>query len=115
MVPTTQPEDIASYAWRVASTWKIGRRDVGDGVLLIVAKDDRRMRIEVAKKLEGALPDLAVARVIDTAMKPKFVPTTTRAACSRRSTKSPPESTAKPCPAWCRKGAPPLTRAALTG
>ena len=72
MVPTTQPEDIASYAWRVASTWKIGRRDVGDGVLLIVAKDDRRMRIEVAKKLEGALPDLAVARVIDTAMKPKF-------------------------------------------
>ncbi|MDO4796278.1 MAG: TPM domain-containing protein, partial [Brachymonas sp.] len=48
MVPSTQPEDIASYAHRVASNWKIGRRDVGDGVLLIVAKDDRRMRIEVA-------------------------------------------------------------------
>ena len=72
MVPTTQPEDIASYAYRVASTWKIGRRDVGDGVLVIVAKDDRRMRIEVAKKLEGALPDLAAARIIDTAMKPRF-------------------------------------------
>lgn len=72
MVSTTQPEDIASYAWRVASTWKIGRRDVGDGVLVVVAKDDRRMRIEVAKKLEGALPDLAVARILDQAMKPQF-------------------------------------------
>lgn len=72
MVPTTQPEDIASYAHRVASNWKIGRRDVGDGVLLIVAKDDRRMRIEVAKKLEGALPDLAVARILDQTMKPQF-------------------------------------------
>lgn len=72
MVPTTQPEDIASYAHRVASSWKIGRRDVGDGVLLIVAKDDRRMRIEVAKKLEGALPDLAVARILDQTMKPQF-------------------------------------------
>lgn len=72
MVPSTQPEDIASYAHRVASAWKIGRRDVGDGVLLIVAKDDRRMRIEVAKKLEGALPDLAAARILDQAMKPQF-------------------------------------------
>lgn len=72
MVPSTQPEDIASYAHRVASTWKIGRRDVGDGVLLIVAKDDRRMRIEVAKKLEGALPDLAAARILDQTMKPQF-------------------------------------------
>lgn len=52
MVPTTQPEDIAAYAHRVASDWKIGRRDVGDdGMLLIVAKDDRRMRIEVARAL----------------------------------------------------------------
>jgi uncharacterized protein len=72
MVPTTQPEDIASYAYRVASTWKIGRRDVGDGVLLIVAKDDRRMRIEVAKRLEGILPDLAAARIIDQTMRPQF-------------------------------------------
>ena len=72
MVPTTQPEDIAAYAHRVASTWKIGRRDVGDGVLLVVAKNDRRMRIEVARALEGALPDLAVARILDHTMKPQF-------------------------------------------
>ncbi|RYF71183.1 MAG: YgcG family protein, partial [Comamonadaceae bacterium] len=72
MVPTTAPEDIASYAFRVASTWKIGRRDVGDGVLVIVAKDDRKMRIEVAKALEGAVPDLAAARIIDNEMKPRF-------------------------------------------
>ena len=72
MVPTTQPEDIAAYAHRVASDWKIGRRDVGDGVLLIVAKDDRRMRIEVARALEGALPDLAVARILDHTMQPQF-------------------------------------------
>lgn len=72
MVPTTQPEDIASYANRVANDWKIGRREVGDGILLIVAKDDRKMRIEVAKTLEGAVPDLAAARIIDEQMKPRF-------------------------------------------
>jgi len=43
-VPNTAPEDIAAFAYRVASTWKIGRRDVGDGVLIIVSKDDRRVR-----------------------------------------------------------------------
>ena len=72
MVPTTAPEDIAAYANRVANAWKIGRREVGDGVLVIVAKDDRRMRIEVAKTLEGAVPDLAAARIIDQQMKPAF-------------------------------------------
>lgn len=72
MVPTTAPEDIASYANRVANTWKIGRRDVGDGVLLIVAKDDRQLRIEVAKTLEGAIPDLAAKRIIDGAITPGF-------------------------------------------
>lgn len=72
MVPTTQPEDIESYANRVANEWKIGRKAVGDGVLVIVAKDDRRMRIEVAKTLEGAVPDLAAARIIDDVMKPRF-------------------------------------------
>ena len=72
MVPTTAPEDIASYAFRVASNWKIGRRDVGDGLLVVVAKDDRRMRIEVARKLEGAMPDLAATRIIDQAMAPRF-------------------------------------------
>lgn len=72
MVASTQPEDIASYANRVANAWKIGRKSVGDGVLLIVAKDDRRVRIEVAKTLEGALPDLAVKQVIDEAITPNF-------------------------------------------
>ena len=72
MVPTTAPEDIAAYAQRVADTWKIGRRQVGDGVLLVVAKDDRRMRVEVAKALEGALPDLAVKAILDGAMTPAF-------------------------------------------
>lgn len=72
MVATTSPEDIAAYAWRVADSWKIGRRDVGDGLLVLVAKDDRRMRIEVARRLEGAIPDLMAARIIDQAMKPRF-------------------------------------------
>ncbi len=72
MVPTTAPEDIASYANRVANEWKIGRTEVGDGVLLVVAKADRKMRIEVAKSLEGAIPDLAASRIIDHAMMPKF-------------------------------------------
>ena len=72
LVPTTAPEDIAAYAFRVASSWKIGRRDIGDGLLLVVAKNDRRMRIEVARKLEGAIPDLAAARIIDQAMAPRF-------------------------------------------
>ena len=72
LVPSTQPEDIASYANRVANDWKIGRKAVGDGVLVIVAKNDRQMRIEVAKTLEGAVPDLAAARIIDAAMAPRF-------------------------------------------
>jgi uncharacterized protein len=72
MVPTTQPEDIASYANRVGNAWKIGRKEVGDGILVIVAKNDRKMRIEVAKALEGAVPDLAAAHIIDDAMKPRF-------------------------------------------
>lgn len=72
LVGATAPEDIAAFANRVGNTWKIGRRNVGDGVLLIVAKDERRMRIEVAKALEGAIPDIAAARIIDGAMKPRF-------------------------------------------
>jgi uncharacterized protein len=72
MVPTTQPEDIAAYAHRVADSWKIGRRDVGDGLLIVVAKNDRRVRIEVAKALEGAVPDLAARLIIDRAIGPAF-------------------------------------------
>lgn len=72
MLPTTAPQDIASYAHRVGDTWKLGRKGVGDGLLLLVAKDDRRMRIEVAKTLEGAVPDLAAKHIIDEAMTPFF-------------------------------------------
>jgi uncharacterized protein len=72
MVPSTAPEDIASYASRVANEWKIGRKNVGDGVLVIVAKSDRKLRIEVAKTLEGAIPDLMAKRIIDEAMVPKL-------------------------------------------
>lgn len=72
LVATTQPEDIASYANRVANTWKIGRKGIGDGLLLIVAKSDRKLRIEVAKSLEGAIPDLAAKQIIDTALTPAF-------------------------------------------
>jgi uncharacterized protein len=72
MVATTRPEDIASYANRVGNEWKIGRKGVGDGVLLVVAKDDRAVRIEVAKTLEGAIPDLAAKHIIDEAITPSF-------------------------------------------
>lgn len=72
LVPTTQPEDIAAYAFRVADTWKIGRRDVGDGLLIVVAKEDRKVRIEVARALEGAVPDLAAWRIIDGVITPAF-------------------------------------------
>ncbi len=72
LVAATAPEDIASYANRVANSWKIGRREVGDGVLLIVAKNEHKVRIEVAKTLEGAIPDLAAKRIIDEAITPRF-------------------------------------------
>ncbi len=72
LVASTQPEDITSYANRVANAWKVGRREVGDGVLLVVARDDRRVRIEVAKTLEGAIPDLAAKQIIDEALTPAF-------------------------------------------
>jgi uncharacterized protein len=72
MVPTTQPEDIASYANRVGNTWKVGRKGVGDGLLLLVAKNDHKVRIEVAKSLEGAIPDLAASQIIDEAITPHF-------------------------------------------
>lgn len=72
LVKRTAPEDIAAYAWRVADAWKIGRRDVGDGVVIVVARDDRRVRIEVAKALEGAIPDLAARQIIDQVIRPAF-------------------------------------------
>jgi uncharacterized protein len=72
IVPTTQPEDIASYAQRIADSWKVGRLAVGDGIVVVVAKNDRKVRIEVAKALEGALPDLLARRIIAEQMTPAF-------------------------------------------
>ncbi len=72
IVASTLPEDIAAYAQRVADNWKIGRKEVGDGVLIVVAKDDRRVRIEVAKALEGAIPDLAASQIIEAELTPAF-------------------------------------------
>lgn len=72
LVPTTQPEDIADYTQRLGDAWKIGRRDVGDGVLFVVAKNDRRVRIAPAKTLEGAIPDLMARRIIDQVVTPAF-------------------------------------------
>jgi len=72
LVPTTQPEDVAAYANRVFNTWKPGRQGLGDGLLLVVAKQDRKIRIEVARALEGAIPDLAAKQVIDDVLTPHF-------------------------------------------
>lgn len=72
LVPTTQPESIEQFGLRVAETWKLGRKGVDDGVLLLVAKDDRALRIEVGYGLEGAIPDAVAKRVIEEIIVPRF-------------------------------------------
>lgn len=72
MVQTTAPEDIVDYTQRVGDAWKIGRKQVGDGLLLVIAKGDRTLRIAPAKALEGAVPDLAARRIIDETITPRF-------------------------------------------
>jgi len=72
LLPTTKPEEIEQYSIRVAEAWKIGRKKVDDGLILIVAKDDRRLRIEVGYGLEGAIPDSVAKRVIDERITPRF-------------------------------------------
>jgi uncharacterized protein len=72
IIPTTQPEDIAQFGIRVADAWKIGRKNVDDGVILIVAKDDRKLRLEVGYGLEGAIPDAIAKRVIAETITPYF-------------------------------------------
>lgn len=64
LVPTTQPETIEEYSIRVVDQWKLGRKKVDDGVLLLIAKTDRKLRIEVGYGLEGALPDAIAKRII---------------------------------------------------
>ena len=65
IIPTTQPETIEQYSIRVVDAWKLGRKRVDDGALLIIAKQDRTMRIEVGYGLEGALPDSVAKRIVD--------------------------------------------------
>ena len=72
IVPTTAPETIEQYSIRVAEAWKIGRKKIDDGALLVVAKDDRKLRIEVGYGLEGALNDVTAKRIIDEVITPKF-------------------------------------------
>jgi uncharacterized protein len=72
VVPSTRPETIEQYAVRAFEQWKLGREGVDDGVLLVVAKDDRRVRIEVGYGLEGAIPDITAGRIIQEYLVPKF-------------------------------------------
>ncbi|KAF1711514.1 dehydrogenase [Pseudoxanthomonas kalamensis DSM 18571] len=72
VVSSTQPEDIFDYTQRVFDSWKLGRDGVDDAVILVVAKDDRRVRIHTGYGLEGAIPDATANRVIQEYLVPKF-------------------------------------------
>jgi len=72
ILPTTQPEDIAQFGVRLMESWKLGRKGVDDGAALIVAKDDRAMRIEVQYGLEGVLTDATANRIIEDTIAPLF-------------------------------------------
>ncbi|HEY6821665.1 MAG TPA: YgcG family protein [Burkholderiales bacterium] len=72
MVPSTEPETVEQYAVRVEESWKLGRKGVDDGVLLVVAKNDRKLHIEVGYGLEGVLPDAVAKRIIDEDIVPRF-------------------------------------------
>jgi uncharacterized protein len=72
LVPTTQPETIEQYSIRVADQWKLGRKGVDDGILVLFANHDRAIRIEVGRGLEGAVPDAIAKRIIEEVMIPFF-------------------------------------------
>ncbi|MDO8333697.1 MAG: YgcG family protein [Nitrosomonas sp.] len=72
LVPTTRPETIEQYAMRVAEAWKLGRKGIDDGALLLIAKNDRGLRIEVGYGLEGVLPDAKAKRIIEEIIAPRF-------------------------------------------
>jgi uncharacterized protein len=72
IVPTTEPETIEQYSIRAAETWKIGRKKIDDGALLVIAKNDHKLRIEVGYGLEGALTDITSRRIIDEVIAPHF-------------------------------------------
>jgi len=72
LVPSTSPETIEQYSIRVVDQWKLGRKGVDDGVLLLVAKNDRKLRIEVGRGLEGAIPDAIAKRIVAEIITPRF-------------------------------------------
>ena len=72
IVPTTSPETIEQYSLRVANQWKLGRKKVDDGLLLTVAMNDRKLRIEVGYGLEGVVTDTIAKRIIDEVIIPRF-------------------------------------------
>ena len=72
IVPTVNPETVEQYALRVVESWKLGRKGVDDGALLLIAKDDRKLRIEVGYGLEGALNDATGKRIISETITPRF-------------------------------------------
>ena len=72
IVPTTKPESIEQFGIRVVEAWKLGRKGVDDGALLLVAKDDRTLRIEVGYGLEGVLNDATAHRIVDEVIVPRF-------------------------------------------
>jgi len=72
MLPTTQPEAIEQFGIRAAEAWKLGRKGVDDGALLLIAKDDHRLRIEVGYGLEGALNDATTKRIVSDVITPYF-------------------------------------------
>jgi len=72
IVPTTEPESIEQYSIRVVDLWKLGRKRIDDGALLLVAKNDRTVRIEVGRGLEGAIPDAVAKRIVEEIIIPEF-------------------------------------------
>jgi len=72
IVPTVKPETVEQYALRVVEATKLGRRGTDDGALLLVAKEDRKLRIEVGYGLEGALNDATAKRIISETIGPRF-------------------------------------------
>jgi uncharacterized protein len=72
LVPTTEPETIEQYSIRVTDQWKLGRKGIADGVLLLIAKNDRKLRIEVGRGLEGVIPDAYGKRIISDDIAPRF-------------------------------------------
>ncbi len=72
MVPTVQPDTVEGYSRRVFDAWKVGRAKVDDGILFLIAKNDRRMRLEVGYGLEGAVPDALASRIINDYVAPHF-------------------------------------------